>query len=138
MCPAIHSEKCHKRTIRHSYHRLCLDCRREDKCCAMCKEKNKTIIGMPKARAEAAKQEEEAALKLSRLSERKRRTFLRKQEAEENAEKARGKAQEWADNCGGDAGVGCAHGQVRAGGWGLGLGGCWGGLDARGLICVIW
>ena len=38
----------------------------------MCKEKNKSIIGMPKSRAEVAKQEEEAALKLSRMSERKR------------------------------------------------------------------
>lgn len=74
-------ESCSQRKVRHAYHRVCLDCASKTDVCAMCKQPG-SVIKMPKSRAEEAAEEEAQALKLSRMRERERRTFIRKQENE--------------------------------------------------------
>eukprot|EP00041_Stephanoeca_diplocostata_P021680 m.508764 g.508764 ORF g.508764 m.508764 type:complete len:229 (-) comp21886_c0_seq2:2751-3437(-) len=85
-------EKCKKKTIRHSYHRMCLECAGAAQVCAMCKQSSDDIVDMPASKMEQLRIQQEEEHKIAMMRERDRRTFLRRKEREEEEAAAAAKA----------------------------------------------
>ena len=68
--------KCEKKTVRHAYHIMCIDCGNELKVCTKCGEAKERVEGTID-RKEQIKLDQELQDLLQSLSERKRRTFMR-------------------------------------------------------------
>ncbi|XP_012234778.2 uncharacterized protein C9orf85 homolog [Linepithema humile] len=68
--------KCEQKTVKHSYHNICLPCAKQQKVCPKCGEKKEIIEGKP-SKEEQIKLDAEFKVILKTMSERKRRTFLR-------------------------------------------------------------
>lgn len=68
--------KCEQKTVKHSYHNICLPCAKQNEICPKCGKK-KEIVEVKPNREELIKLDEEFKTILKTLSERKRRTFLR-------------------------------------------------------------
>jgi len=68
--------KCEQKTVRHSYHNICLPCARQQEVCPKCGQKKEIVIGKS-SREEQVKLDAEFKTILETLSERKRRAFLR-------------------------------------------------------------
>lgn len=80
---------CEQRTITHAYHTHCLKCAGEKKICAKCHGSTGIVEKVGLTTAELIKLEKEEADKISMLSERQRRSYIRKVESgdTEGAEK---------------------------------------------------
>lgn len=68
--------KCEQKTVKHSYHNICLPCAKQQQVCSKCGEKKEIIEGKP-SKEEQIKLDAEFKVTLKTMSERKRRTFLR-------------------------------------------------------------
>lgn len=68
--------KCEQKTVKHSYHNICLPCAKQNKICPKCGKKKEIVEGKP-SKEEQIKLDEEFKIILKTMSERKRRTFLR-------------------------------------------------------------
>ena len=77
------SDKCNEKAIKHAYHKVCLPCSSKLKICAMCRKEGEQKP-MPLTAAEEQAEILAAQEMVNAMSERKRRTYLRKL-AEANA-----------------------------------------------------
>ncbi|XP_004304215.1 PREDICTED: uncharacterized protein C9orf85 homolog [Fragaria vesca subsp. vesca] len=68
-------QRCTKRNVRQSHHKLCQPCAKEHGVCAKCCSRNERIVGKDPAEVEAEQKELQEAIKNAR--ERDRRTLLR-------------------------------------------------------------
>lgn len=68
--------KCEQKTVKHSYHNICLPCAKQQGICSKCGQKKEVIEGKP-SKEEQIKLDAEFETVLKTLSERKRRTLLR-------------------------------------------------------------
>lgn len=68
--------KCEQKTVKHSYHTVCLPCAKQQEICPKCGLKNEIVEGKP-SKEEQIKLDAELQALLKTLPERKRRTFLR-------------------------------------------------------------
>lgn len=66
-------EKCKKKSIRHSYHRMCLDCAGAAQVCAMCKQPGDDIVDMPASKMEQLRIQQDEEHKITMMRERERR-----------------------------------------------------------------
>ncbi|KAK9924872.1 hypothetical protein M0R45_033219 [Rubus argutus] len=75
-------QRCTKRAVRHSHHKLCQPCAKEHGVCAKCCSRVERIVGKDPAEVEAEQKELQEAIKNAR--ERDRRTLLRAMNAGES------------------------------------------------------
>lgn len=68
--------KCEQKTVKHSYHTVCLPCAKQQEICPKCGLKNEIVEGKP-SKEEQIKLDAELQALLKTLPERKRRTLLR-------------------------------------------------------------
>lgn len=68
--------KCEEKTVKHSYHNICLLCAKQLEVCSKCGQK-KEIVEKKASKEEQLKLDAEFRTILKTMSERKRRTFLR-------------------------------------------------------------
>ncbi|XP_072752089.1 uncharacterized protein [Anoplolepis gracilipes] len=68
--------KCEQKTVKHSYHNICLPCAKKNEICPKCGKKEE-IVEVKSNMEELIKLDEEFKSILKTLSERKRRMFLR-------------------------------------------------------------
>ncbi|XP_011879161.1 PREDICTED: uncharacterized protein LOC105568266 [Vollenhovia emeryi] len=68
--------RCEQKTVKHSYHNICLLCAKQQGVCSKCGQKKEIVEGKP-SQAEQIKLDAEFREILKTMSERKRRTFLR-------------------------------------------------------------
>lgn len=68
--------KCEQKTVKHSYHMICLPCAKQQEVCPKCGLKSEIVEGKP-SKEEQIKLDVELQALLKTLPERKRRTFLR-------------------------------------------------------------
>ncbi|XP_012540028.1 uncharacterized protein C9orf85 homolog isoform X2 [Monomorium pharaonis] len=68
--------KCELKTVKHSYHNICLPCAQQQKVCSKCGQKRE-IVGKKAIKEEQIKLDTEFRVILKMIPERKRRTFLR-------------------------------------------------------------
>lgn len=67
--------KCEQKTVKHSYHNICLLCAKQQGVCSKCGEKKEIVEGKP-SKEEQSKLDTEFKAILKTMSERKRRAFL--------------------------------------------------------------
>ncbi|KAJ2991841.1 hypothetical protein HDV02_003464 [Globomyces sp. JEL0801] len=86
---------CHKKSIVQAYHVICQPCQKVKRVCAKCHESTEIESETPKTNAEQMKSDQEFELKIASLSERQKRSYLRKIDRgdEEAAEKILMKAE---------------------------------------------
>jgi len=68
--------KCEQKTVKQSYHNICLPCARQQGVCSKCGQEKEIIEGKP-SKEEQIKLDAELKTILKTMSERKRRTVLR-------------------------------------------------------------
>lgn len=68
--------KCEQKTVKYSYHNICLPCAKQQEVCPKCGQKKEIVEGKP-SKEEQIKLDAEFKVILKTMSERKRRTFLR-------------------------------------------------------------
>ncbi|KAI8897102.1 hypothetical protein BC833DRAFT_594922 [Globomyces pollinis-pini] len=69
---------CHKKSIVQAYHVICQPCQKVKRVCAKCHESTEIESETPKTNAEQMKSDQEFELKIASLSERQKRSYLRK------------------------------------------------------------
>lgn len=68
--------KCEQKTVKHSYHNICLLCAKQQGICSKCGQKTE-VVGATCSKEEQIKLDAEFKAILKTLSERKRRTLIR-------------------------------------------------------------
>lgn len=68
--------KCEQKTVKYSYHNICLPCAKQQEVCPKCGQKKEIVEGKP-SKEEQIKLDAEFKVILKTMSERKRRAFLR-------------------------------------------------------------
>lgn len=68
---------CHQRAVKHAYHVICQDCAQKEKCCAKCRQK-KDIVEQVVSEEERKRKETNFQEIIRGLSERQRRSVLRR------------------------------------------------------------
>ncbi|KYN02656.1 Uncharacterized protein C9orf85 like protein [Cyphomyrmex costatus] len=68
--------KCEQKTVKHSYHNICLPCAKQQEICSKCGQKTEIVEGIY-SKEEQMKLDAEFKTILKTMSERKRRTLLR-------------------------------------------------------------
>ncbi|KAJ3144422.1 hypothetical protein HDU89_008248 [Geranomyces variabilis] len=69
---------CHGKKIKDAYHVLCRDCAGEQNVCAKCRESTEIVISDHKPASQRLREEQEQQQLLASMSERQRRSYLRK------------------------------------------------------------
>lgn len=68
--------KCEQKTVKHSYHNICLPCAKQQGICSKCGQKKDIVEGKP-SKEEQIKLDAEFEAILKTIPERKRRTLIR-------------------------------------------------------------
>ncbi|RKP00925.1 hypothetical protein CXG81DRAFT_26372 [Caulochytrium protostelioides] len=72
---------CLQKRITTAYHTLCMPCAKERRVCAKCAESSHGHTDAPKSQQELSREEQDEADQLDLLTERQRRTYLRRMDA---------------------------------------------------------
>ncbi|RKP08902.1 hypothetical protein THASP1DRAFT_3124, partial [Thamnocephalis sphaerospora] len=71
--------RCSQRTVKQAYHVICVSCANKDGVCAKCNKKP-PVVGAPETAQSLQQKEREHEQLISGMTERQRRTYLRKLE----------------------------------------------------------
>lgn len=79
--------KCDQKTVKHAYHTMCSSCANENNVCPKCGKNSELVMSKQPSKEQQLKLDLEMQNMLKTLSERKRRTFIRYMNKQNNKSK---------------------------------------------------